>query len=80
MTTELRTSEENVRPDKCKLSAPAAWVHTMWTEFGQYRSQVTFSPDSPFGIPGQDHSECYPVTSEPVYRERIIKKPRVVVR
>lgn len=76
----MRASQEIlVRPDHADIAEPVAWIHTMWMEFGQFRQEVTCAPDSPFGIPGEDHSECYPVTSEPLYRKIIIKKPRVRV-
>lgn len=71
--------QESPRPDKAALAKPAAWLHTMWMEYGQFQSVVTQSPQSPFGVPGEDHSKCYPVKSEPLYRKTIIKKPRVRV-
>jgi len=67
------------RPDKAKLDEPSAWVHTLWMEFGQFESIVSDSPESAFGVPGKDHSNCYPVTTEPLYRRALIKKPRVYV-
>jgi hypothetical protein len=70
---------DEIRPDKAVMEEPAAWIHTMWMELGQWTSEVTFSPKSPFGVPGRDHSECYPVTSEPLFRKAIIKKPKVKV-
>lgn len=60
-----------------KLDKPAAWLHTLWMEFGQSEVEVTTTRESPWGVPGQDHSECYPVTSEPLYRRTLIKRPRV---
>lgn len=78
----------NVRPEdpvvvpgvhvtKPSLDEPAAWLHTLWYELGQSRVMITDSQESPFGVPGEDHSEWYPVTSEPLYRKTLIKKPRV---
>lgn len=65
------------RPDRAHIEDPVAWLHTMWMEYGQFESVVSGSKTSVFGTPGRDHSECYPVTSEPLYRKTIIKKPRV---
>jgi hypothetical protein len=67
------------RPDKVSIVAPAAWLHTLWMEGGQFKSVVTDSEESAFGVPGEDHSKCYPVTTEPLYRLKKIKKPRVRV-
>jgi hypothetical protein len=78
--SESLTADEPVRPDHARLNEPAAWLHTIWMEFGQTHIVVTHSPESAFGVPGKDHSECYPVTSEPLFRKSIIKKPRVRVR
>lgn len=64
------------KPD---IKKPAAWLHTMYMEFGQIDVEITPYEESPFGVPGEDHSKCYPVTSEPLYRRTIIKKPRVRV-
>jgi hypothetical protein len=64
------------KPD---ISKPAAWLHTMYMEAGQISVTITDSEESPFGVPGEDYSKCYPVTSEPLYRRTIIKKPRVKV-
>lgn len=64
------------KPD---ISKPAAWLHTMYLEAGQISVTITNEPESPFGVPGEDHSKCYPVTSEPLYRRKLIKKPRVRV-
>lgn len=79
--SEQRTEDQGIitRPDHATRAEPAAWLHTMWMEFGQFQQELTYSKGSPFGIPGEDHSECYPVTSEPLYRRAIIKKPRVRV-
>jgi hypothetical protein len=77
---EILPTDELIRPDRAKVNEPAAWLHTIWMEFGQYSTIVSDSPESAFGVPGKDHSECYPVTSEPLYRKSIIKKPRVRVR
>lgn len=76
------TKQEEIltRPDHADVAEPVAWVHTIWHEFGQFQQQLTYSESSPFGIPGEDHSKCYPVTSEPLYRKTIINKPRVTVR
>jgi hypothetical protein len=71
---------EPVRPDRAQIGKPAAWLHTLWMELGQTSTVITHSPRSAFGTPGEDHSKCYPVTSEPLYRRSIIKKPRVRVR
>jgi hypothetical protein len=64
---------------KPNIAAPAAWLHTMYMEGGQISVVVTSDPESPFGEPGVDHSACYPVTSEPLYRRKIINKPRVLL-
>lgn len=64
---------------KIDLSEPAAWLHTLWMELGQCEVIVTEFEDSPFGVPGEDHSECYKVVSEPLYRKSIPKRPRIRV-
>ena len=64
---------------KIDINRPAAWLHTMWMELGQSNVVVTLTQKSPFGVPGKDHSECYPVVSEPLYRRSIPKRPRVYV-
>jgi hypothetical protein len=47
---------------------PVAYLHTMWQEFGQKQTRVTESSTNPWGVPGKDYRECYPVTSEPLVR------------
>lgn len=80
MVESLRSSnKESSRPDRAALAKPAAWLHTMWMEGGQFESVVSQTAESPFGVPGVNHSECYPVTSEPLYRKTVIRKPRVRV-
>jgi hypothetical protein len=71
---------DRTRTQDTRLSEPVAWLHTMYMEFGQSQVVVTMSPQSAFGRPGEDHSKCYPVTSEPLYRKTIIKRPRVSIK
>lgn len=47
---------------------PAAYLHTMHQESEQRRVTVTPYPENPFGVPGQDYSPEYEVTSEPLYK------------
>jgi len=50
---------------------PVAWLHTMHYERGNgSRSVLGFRRESPFGMPGVDHSAEYKVTSEPLYRRK----------
>jgi hypothetical protein len=60
-----------------RLSKAVAWLHTMWMEGGQSNVEVTLDKDPPFGDAGRDYSEYYVVTSEPLYRKTLIKRPRV---
>jgi len=51
--------------------SPVAWLHVMdnteGCEESEPRQLLTFSAENPFGIPGQDYSAAYPVTSHPLY-------------
>jgi hypothetical protein len=47
---------------------PVAWLHTMHMEFEQTNESVTLDEGThPFGVPGRDHLEEYPVTITPLY-------------
>lgn len=52
---------------------PVAWMHTMDNTEGckenTPRVVLSFFKNNPFGRPGIDYSETYPVTSVPLYRE-----------
>lgn len=58
--------------DSLAQRQPAAWLHTMDNTDGlpgnDPRVDVTLTPDNPYGRPGINYSEEYPVTSEPLYR------------
>jgi len=47
---------------------PVAWLHTMHYETDETHEVVDFLEESPFGIPGEDYSAEYKVTTEPLYR------------
>lgn len=50
---------------------PVAWLHvldnTEGIEENQPEQRLTFSSESPYGVPGVDHSEEFPVTSTPLF-------------
>jgi hypothetical protein len=46
---------------------PLAYRHTLHMELDQDAHRLTFTPESPFGVPGKDYSETFPVTSIPLY-------------
>jgi len=50
---------------------PIAWLHTMDNTEGIPENEpyqlLSFSPNSPFGRPGVDYSESFPVTSQSLY-------------
>jgi len=53
-----------------RLSAaatPAAYMHTMHMEHGQSQVRLSHFSTNPFGIPGEDYSEEYPITTEPLF-------------
>lgn len=47
---------------------PVAWLHTLCMELDQFSRLLTFCEENPFGEPGEDYSEEYSVTSEPLYQ------------
>lgn len=53
------------------VGEPVAWMHTMDSTDGiegnEPRKALTFSEENPFGVPGRDYSETYPVTSTPLF-------------
>lgn len=56
-----------------KPKKPIAWLHTLDNTEGIEGNRpmriLSFSPESPFGVPGRDHSEGCTVTSVPLYEE-----------
>lgn len=50
---------------------PVAWLHildnTEGIEGNEPEKRLTFSEESPFGIPGIDHSDTFAVRSVPLY-------------
>ena len=64
-TELLRTRLAQSEPE------PVAWIHTMDNTEGCEENEpwivFTDSEENPFGIPGEDYSESYFVTSEPLY-------------
>lgn len=50
---------------------PIAWMHTMDNTEGCEENEpwvvLTDSDENPFGVPGEDYSETYPVISQPLY-------------
>lgn len=67
--TAWRVTAEN--SEAIKKVKPVAWMHTMDNTEGirgnkPYRV-LTFGRTNPFGVPGVDYSESYPVTSKPLY-------------
>ena len=55
------------------MTKPVAWLHTLdnteGIEGNEPLTELSFSPESPFGVPGRDHSEEFRVTSTPLYSE-----------
>ena len=53
------------------LTGPVAWMHVMDNTEGIPENEpwvkITQSPENPFGVPGEDYSESFPVTSTPLY-------------
>jgi hypothetical protein len=51
--------------------APAGWLHTLDNTDGFPENKplrkLSFYPQNPFGEPGKNYDEKYPVTSEPVF-------------
>lgn len=54
--------------EAARKQEPVAYLHTLHMEFEQ-KSKRLCLPDEedPFGQPGQDYSDCYPLTVEPLY-------------
>ncbi|WP_333998243.1 hypothetical protein [Burkholderia orbicola] len=46
---------------------PAGWLHVMHMEGGQTHTRLTEDAEDHFGVPGEDYSEEYVVTSEPLF-------------
>ena len=46
---------------------PVGWLHVMHMEGGQTQTRLTEDAEDHFGVPGEDYSEEYVVTSEPLY-------------
>ena len=46
---------------------PVGWRQVMHMEGGQTHTRLTEDAEDHFGVPGEDYSEEYAVTSEPVY-------------
>ena len=50
---------------------PVAWMHTMDNTEGCEENEpwvvLMDSDENPFGVPGDDYSETYPVISQPLY-------------
>ena len=46
---------------------PAGWLHVMHMEGGQTQTRLTEDAEDHFGVPGEDYSEEYVVTSEPLF-------------
>jgi hypothetical protein len=46
---------------------PAGWLHVMHMEGGQTMTRLTEDAEDHFGVPGEDYSEEYVVTSEPLF-------------
>ncbi|MBP0714865.1 hypothetical protein ABXK61_16290 [Burkholderia sola] len=46
---------------------PVGWRHVMHMEGGQTQTRLTEDAEDHFGVPGEDYSEEYVVTSEPLF-------------
>jgi len=46
---------------------PAGWLHVMHMEGGQTHTRLTEDAEDHFGVPGEDYSEEYVVTSAPLF-------------
>jgi hypothetical protein len=46
---------------------PAGWLHVMHMEGGQTHTRLTEDAEDHFGVPGEDYSEEYMVTSAPLF-------------
>lgn len=57
---------------------PVAWLHTMDNTEGIEGNEpwctLSFNAENPFGVPGEDYSETFPVTSEPLYTRPAARK------
>ena len=56
---------------QCAVQEPVAWMHTMDNTEGFEENEpyvlITEDGENPFGVPGEDYSESFPVTSVPLY-------------
>ena len=71
---ELAAMARLAEPD----DEPVAWLHTMdnteGIEGNEPWCRLSFNAENPFGVPGEDYSETYPVTSEPLYPRPAARK------